>query len=137
MRDRLVRSLVVVSMVALLAYIAYLFLQGAVIVPVQNVESYNALAYALVLLVPLFLLVAYGIYPFAIPRQRVILFFVALLLLLLPQVSLQDYPDMWVYLADILKILWVVVLIVWPTGLIVSEKIVKKQAEENIEIIEV
>jgi hypothetical protein len=50
---------------------------------------------------------------------------------------LKDDPAQMIYLADLTKVVAVMLIILWPTGLLISSKVKKKKADSKIQVIEV
>lgn len=50
---------------------------------------------------------------------------------------LVDTPEQYVFLQDIIKVLGVFLIIVWPMKLLVNQKVADEKFNETVEIIEV
>ena len=59
------------------------------------------------------------------------------MLIFLARGSLVDDPNQYVFMRDILILLWVFMIIVWPLKLLITKKQQEKIEEEQAEIIEV
>ncbi len=135
MKDKVVSALRIATGVGIVWYVSYLFVNNETIVKPW---------YANLNMVVLWVIWIFGlrvifswIKSFFIPRQRLIQCITWIVLILLWSYVLQDDPDNYVYLADILNILWAILMVVWPIGILINEKIKKQKEEEKIEIIEV
>jgi len=53
------------------------------------------------------------------------------------EMLLVDTPEKYVFLQDIIKVLGVFLIIVWPMKLLVNEKAAEEKFNEKVEIIEV
>ena len=59
------------------------------------------------------------------------------MLIFLARGSLVDSPESYVFMRDILILIWVFLVVVWPLKLLLSKKQEERRQEEQAEIIEV
>lgn len=136
MKDIFTRAIVGIVFFAFIAYIAYLFQNNALIVQGEYSSSNTAMLIILAV-VALYVLVVYSLYPISIKFSKATLFFIGIGLIFVGQYVLLDDVAKNVYLADLSKIIGVVLLILSPTNILVSQKIITKKQEEKMEIIEI
>ncbi len=116
-----------------MAYLLWLWSQGVVIVQEWN----NTLAYILLLVVLGYVFVNYVIYHFHLKRNKVTLFILWLLLIVIGDGSLVADATAEIYVGDFVKIIWVVFMIAGPAKLFLSQKKAQEIKESSMEVIEV
>lgn len=109
---------------------------GNAIVDMQN-QNLNYPMYAILLVLSCYIVGFYGLVPTHVKFSRGILFVIALFSIFLGKFILSNDGAAGLYFGDILSVFGVIVMIVWPTGLIFSQKIKKQKEEKDLEIIEV
>ncbi len=119
----------------ILLYALRLLSQWATIIDPQFVEA-NIWAYIYVIIIALFL-IALIIKETLLPDNRRGLLVLGIAIILTSHLYLRDNADLHIYLADIMKLLWVILVVVWPTNMLVTKAYEEKKFEEEIEIIEV
>lgn len=119
----------------ILSYTLRLLSQWATIIDPQFVEA-NIWAYIYVIIIALFL-IALIIKETLLPDNRRGLLVLGIAIILTSHLYLRDNADLHIYLADIMKLLWVILVVVWPTNMLVTKAYEEKKFEEEIEIIEV
>ncbi len=72
-----------------------------------------------------------------LPTNRYTIALIWIALILFANLYLVDDPTQNVYLADVMKIIWVFLVIIWPMKLLVTTAIQENKASKNVEIIEV
>ena len=85
----------------------------------------------------MYIAIFYWIYPIHIKFSRSTLFVLWLSAIIMWKTVFLDDPMNNIYFWDISSVLWVVILIIWPTNLITTSKVKKIKEDKNIEIIEV
>jgi len=103
----------------------------------QDFASYNTMMYVLITALTWYVATAYWLYPLDLPRLKRTLFAIGLTMLFVWHYVLQDNPQNNVFFADLTKVIGVVLIIVAPFGLLVSDRIKKKRKASKIEVIEV
>jgi len=136
MRDIIKRFLIITVYGALLAYIVYLYGIGAPIVQWEH-QDLQWLIYVLLFVFALYKFVFYGIYPVKVNFSKITLFVLGLVLLFVGEYVLIDRPSQFIFLADIVKILAVVLIILSPTNILHTDAVQKKSKQKWVEIIEV
>ncbi len=136
MRDIIKRFGIIVVYGALLAYIVYLYGVGATIVQWAYLD-FNTIIYVLLFVFALYKFVFYGIYPVKINFSKITLFVLGMVLLFVGEYILLNNPSQWVYIADLIKIIAVVLIVLSPTNILHTDKVMKKDKAKGVEIIEV
>lgn len=119
----------------ILLYALRLLSQWAIIIDPQFAEV-NIWAYIYVIIIAIFL-IALIIKETLLPDNRRWLLVLGIAIILTSHLYLRDNPSLHIYLADIMKLLWVILVIVWPTKMLVTKAYEEKKFEEEVEIIEV
>jgi len=135
MKDIIKRTLISIVVAAFLWYIVLLALQWVTIVQWEYINS-NMLMYGILIIVSLFLIIFFGIYPVVIKFSKPILFVVWVWLIIIGHYVLLNDPHTQVYLWDIVKIFWVIVSILAWTNVLVSKKVKEKKQKSKMTIIE-
>lgn len=136
MRDIIKRFSIITVYGALLAYIVYLYGIGATIVQWSYLD-FNTAIYVLLFVFSLYKFVFYGIYPVKINFSKITLFVLGMVLLFVGEYVLVNNPSQWVYIADLIKIIAVVLVVLSPTDILHTDKVMKKDKAKWVEIIEV
>ena len=79
----------------------------------------------------------YGIYPIHIKFSRATSLVIWLLFIVLSQVILANDWYSHVYIWDLFSVLWVIILILFPTNILTTDKVKKQKSKKNEVIIEV
>lgn len=135
MKDKIVAWIRITIWVLLIWYIGYILKQNWIIVK-ESINNLNMIIIIIIWLLWWFFLIM-GIHPIAIKRFKIIQVIFWIILILFSHYFLKDNPSKNIYIADILKVLWVFMVIIWPTWFCIPEKIKKQIEESKIEIIEV
>ena len=136
MKDIIKRIIIGVVSWLFLGYLAYLFFQGTIIVQSAYLE-WNTLYFLILTLICLFLFILFGVYPVHFRLTKATLFVLGLALIIIWDTVLLNDVATYVYIGDIFKVLWVVLTLLAWTNLLITDKIIKKKQEKNIEIIEI
>jgi len=136
MRDIIKRFGIIVVYGILLAYIVYLYGIGATIVQWAYLD-FNTVMYVLLFLFSLYKFVFYGVYPVKINFSKITLFVLGMVLLFVGQYVLVNNPSQSVYIADLIKVVAVVLIMLSPTNILHTDKVMKKDKAKWVEIIEV
>ena len=100
-------------------------------------ENLNLMFYIILITICLYIAVFYWIYPIHIKFSRSTLFVLWLSAIIMWKTVFNDDPMNNIYFWDLSCVLWVLILIIWPTNLITTSQVKKSKEEKNIEIIEV
>lgn len=133
MKDKIVSWIRLVVGWWLLWYIAYLYMHGLI---VTKNAGYNLIVLGFIWLIAFWILFMW-IRPVYIKRFKTMQVLFWVFLIIFSQLLLLDNPSSNVFLGDIIKVLWVFMIIIGPTWFCIPEKIKKQVEESKIEIIEV
>lgn len=136
MKDLFKRIMISVISGWFLGYVAYLFFQNITIVQSGFIE-YNMVYYVILLLICLFLFVLFGIYPVHFKMTKATLFVLGIALIIIWDTVLLNDIANHVYVADIFKVLWVVLTLLAWTNVLITDKVKKQKQSKKVEIIEV
>ena len=134
-KDYIIKALIWLIWVALVAYVAWLYTQGAQVMS-EGWESNNMIGLIFAWVIGLFLILAAS-KESVLPNNRrgVLLLWIGVIWS--AHAYLADIPSSMVYLQDIMKLVGVVLCIAWPTKALQSAKYEEQKLEEEIEVIEV
>lgn len=117
-------------------YIAYLFFSSKIIVSEWFLE-FNTLYYSILAIVGIYLFVLFAIHPIYMKINKVSLFVLWIALVLIWDSVLINNIESYVYISDLVKILWSFLVVLAWTNFFVSAKAKKEKEESKLEIIEV
>ena len=129
MKDNIKRSIVITLFGLFLLYLVYLIIQWENIVK-SEFAGRNIPVYVILILFCLYMLVLYWLYPIHIKLSRATSLVIWLLLIVISQRVLANDGYSHIYIWDMFSVLGVVILILFPTNILTTEK-------ENEVIIEV
>jgi len=133
MKTFLFRSKTVLLGAALLTYTIWLFVNG---LSVWVTEAWTTAGLAVCAFVGLYL-IAIIAFPSLMPTNRWSIGLLWIGLVWFAHAFLRDNPAQMVYIADVVKLLWVFLIIAGPTKLLMTNKMEQEIADKNVEIIEV
>ena len=136
MWDKIKRSIVITIFGLFLLYLVYLISQWALIVK-SEYAGRNIPMYIILILVCLYMLGLYWLYPIHIKFSRATALVIWLLFIVLSQVVLANDGYSHIYIGDMFSVLWVAILILFPTNILTTDKVKKAKAKKNEIIIEV
>ena len=136
MKDIIKRIIISIISWWFIGYLAYLFFQNIIIVQSWFIE-FNALYYVILIIICLFLFILFGIYPVHFRLTKATLFVLGLALIVIWDTVLLNDVTNYVYVGDIFKVLWVILTLLAWTDILVTDKVIKKKNEKNIEVIEI
>lgn len=136
MKDIIKRVIISCISWIFLGYLAYLFFQNIIIVQSWFI-GFNTLYYIILIVICLFLFIFFGIYPIHFRLTKATLFVLGLALIVIWDTVLLNDVTTYVYVGDIFKVLWVVLTLLAWTNILITDKVIKKKQEKNIEIIEI
>lgn len=136
MKDIFKRIIISVISGWFLGYVAYLFFQNITIVQSGFIE-YNMVYYIILLLICLFLFIFFGVYPVHFKMTKATLFVLGIALIIIWDTVLLNDIANHVYVADIFKVLWVVLTLLAWTNVLITDKVKKQKQSKKVEIIEV
>ena len=136
MNDKIKRSIVITIFWLFLLYLIWLISQWSMIVQNQYAGR-NIPMYIILILLCLYMIFLYGIYPIHIRFSRTTALFIWLFFIVISQVMLANDGYSHIYIWDLFSVLWVAILILFPTNILTTEKVKKQKAKKNEVIIEV
>jgi hypothetical protein len=136
MKDFIKRGVVIAIFGLFLFYLIYLIIQWESIVK-SGYASRNIPMYIILILFCLYMIGLYWIYPIHIKFSRATALVIWLFFIVISQVVLANDGYSHVYIWDMFSVLWVAILILFPTNILTTEKVKKQKAKKNEVIIEV
>ena len=135
MKDRIKRSIVITIFWVFLIYLFWLIFKWESIVD-SNYPGRNIPLYVILICLCIYMIFFYGIYPIHIKFSRATSLFIALFFIVISQYLANDWSK-WIIIWDLFSVLWVIILILFPTNIITTDKVKKEKAKKNEVIIEV
>ena len=136
MKDNIKRSIVIAIFWVFLLYLIWLISQWSMIVKPEY-SNRNLPMYVILILLCLYMIWLYGIYPIHIKFSRATALVIGLLFIVVSQVVLANDGYSHIYIWDMFSVLWVAILILFPTNILTTDKVKKQKAKKNEVIIEV
>jgi len=136
MKDIIKRSVVIAIFGAFLLYLIYLITQWQSIVK-SAYSSRNIPMYVILICICLYMIWLYWIYPIHIKFSRATALVIWLLFIVISQVVLANDGYSHIYIWDLFSVLWVLILILFPTNILTTDKVKKAKDKKNEIIIEV
>ena len=136
MKDKIKRSIVITIFGLFLLYLIWLISQWSMIVQDQY-SGRNISMYIILILLCLYMIWLYGIYPIHIRFSRSTALVIWLFFIVISQVILANDGYSHIYIWDLFSVLWVLILILFPTNILTTDKVKKQKAKKNEVIIEV
>ena len=136
MKDKIKRSRVITIFGLFLLYLVYLIIQWSMIVK-SEYQSRNISMYVILIVFCLYMIWLYWIYPIHIRFSRATALVIWLVFIVLSQVVLANDGYSHIYIWDMFSVLWVAILILFPTNILTTDKVKKAKAKKNEVIIEV
>ena len=136
MKDAIKRGIVIAIFGLFLLYLVYLIIQWESIVK-SAYAGRNIPMYIILILFCLYMICLYWIYPIHIKFSRATALVIWLLFIVISQVVLANDGYSHIYIWDLFSVLWVLILILFPTNILTTEKVKKAKDKKNEIIIEV
>ena len=136
MKDKIKRSIVITIFGLFLLYLIWLISQWTMIVKDQY-SGRNISMYIILIAVCLYMIWLYWIYPIHIKFSRATSLVISLFFIVISQIVLANDGYSHIYIWDLFSVLWVLILILFPTNILTTEKVKKQKAKKNEVIIEV
>lgn len=136
MKDNIKRSIVIAIFWVFLLYLIWLISQWSVIVK-SEYNGRNIPMYIILIVLSLYMIGLYWIYPIHIKFSRATALVIGLLFIVISQVVLANDGYSHIYIWDLFSVLWVLILILFPTNILTTEKVKKQKSKKNEVIIEV
>ena len=136
MKDKIKRGLVITIFWLFLLYLIWLISQWTMIVKPEY-SGRNIPMYVILIVLCLYMIFLYGIYPIHIKFSRATALVIWLFFIVISQVLLANDWYSHIYIWDLFSVLWVLILILFPTNILTTEKVKKQKANKNEVVIEV
>ena len=136
MKDKIKRGLVITIFWLFLLYLIWLISQWSMIVKPEY-SGRNIPMYVILIVLCLYMIFLYGIYPIHIKFSRATALVIWLFFIVISQVLLANDWYSHIYIWDLFSVLWVLILILFPTNILTTEKVKKQKANKNEVVIEV
>ena len=136
MKDKIKRSIVITIFGLFLLYLILLISQWSMIVKPEY-SGRNIPMYIILIVLCLYMIWLYGIYPIHIRFSRSTALVIWLFFIVISQVVLANDGYSHIYIWDMFSVLWVAILILFPTNVLTTDKVKKQKAKKNEVIIEV
>ena len=136
MKDKIKRSIVITIFGLFLLYLILLISQWNMIVKPEY-SGRNIPMYVILIVLCLYMIWLYGIYPIHIRFSRATALFIWLFFIVISQILLANDGYSHIYIWDMFSVLWVAILILFPTNVLTTDKVKKQKAKKNEVIIEV
>ena len=136
MKDKIKRSIVITIFWLFLLYLICLIINWESIVKSEYLNR-NVPMYIILIVFCLYMIWLYWIYPVHIRFSRATALVIWLLFIVISQIMLANDGFSHIYIWDMFSVLWVAILILFPTNILTTEKVKKAKAKKNEVIIEV
>ena len=136
MKDKIKRSIVITIFGLFLLYLFFLIIQWESIVK-SEYAGRNIPMYVILIVLCLYMICLYWIYPIHIKFSRATALVIWLLFIVLSQIVLANDWYSHIYIWDMFSVLGVAILILFPTNILTTEKVKKEKAKKNEVVIEV
>ncbi len=136
MKDKIKRSIVITIFWLFLLYLIWLISQWSMIVKPEY-KGRNITMYIILIVFCLYMIWLYWIYPIHIRFSRATSLVIWLFFIVVSQIVLANDWYSHIYIWDMFSVLWVLILILFPTNILTTDKVKKQKAKKNEVIIEV
>ena len=136
MKDKIKRSIVITIFWLFLLYLIWLIFQWSMIVK-SEYAGRNIPMYIILIVLCLYMIWLYGIYPIHIKFSRATSLVIWLFFIVISQVLLANDGYSHIYIWDMFSVLGVAILILFPTNILTTEKVKKEKSKKNEVVIEV
>lgn len=136
MNDKIKRGIVITIFWIFLLYLIWLISQWAYIVKPEYGKR-NVTMYVILIILCLYMIFLYWIYPIHIKFSRATALFISLFFIVISTQYLENNWEEWIIIWDLFSVLWVAILILFPTNILTTDKVKKQKAKKNEVIIEV
>ena len=136
MKDKIKRSIVITIFGLFLLYLIWLISQWTMIVKPEY-SGRNIPMYIILIVICLYMIWLYWIYPIHIRFSRATALVIWLTFIVISQVLLANDGYSHIYIWDMFSVLGVLILILFPTNILTTDKVKKQKAKKNEVIIEV
>ena len=136
LKDNIKRSIVIFLFGLFLVYLIILLIRWEQITN-SEYARFNIPIYIILILICLYMVALYWIYPIHIKFSRATALVIWLLFIVISQRMLANDWYSHVYIWDMFSVLWVLILILFPTNILTTNKVKEAKNKENEVIIEV
>lgn len=136
MKDLIKKISVILIFWIFLTYLVYLLINKESITTPEYAR-FNIPMYIILIWICIYMVFIYWIYPVHFKLSRAASLVIGLLLIVLSQILLANDWYSHIYVWDLFSVLWVVILILFPTNIMTTDKVKKAKEKKNEIIIEV
>lgn len=134
--DIVKRSIFGLIFLAAITYLVFLFSTWVIIVNEKFLDKNNIILW-FYWLIFIYYFVFYTIRQTYIKKHKLRNTLIWIFLIISSQSFLLNSGHEWLYFADIFTVIWIFLTIIWPTNLLISNKVKKERQDKKMEIIEV
>ena len=135
-KDNIKRSFVILIFGLFLIYLIILLINWEQITNSEYTRL-NIPMYIILMLICLYMIALYWVYPIHIKFSRATALVIWLLFIVISQTVLANDWYSHIYIWDMFSVLWVLILILFPTNILTTENVKKAKEKKNEVIIEV
>ena len=135
-KDNIKRSFVILLFGLFLIYLIILLINWEQITNSEYTRL-NIPMYIILMLICLYMIALYWVYPIHIKFSRATALVIWLLFIVISQTVLANDWYSHIYIWDMFSVLWVLILILFPTNILTTENVKKAKEKKNEVIIEV
>ena len=135
-KDNIKRSIVICLFGLFLLYLVILLIKWEQITNSEYTRM-NIPMYIILMLVCLYMIALYWIYPIHIKFSRATALVIWLLFIVISQIILANDWYSHIYIWDMFSVLWVLILVLFPTNILTTDEVKKAKSKKNEVIIEV
>jgi hypothetical protein len=133
--DIIKRSVFGLFFLSVIIYLVFLFSNWTIIVNESFLDQNKAI-FGLYMVIFLYYLVFYIIKPTYIKKFKLRNTLIWIFMIVASQSFLLNSWNESLYFGDIFTVIWIFLTIIWPTNLLISQKLKKEKQEKRMEIIE-
>ena len=135
-KDNIKRSIVICLFGLFLLYLIILLINWEQITNSEYARM-NIPMYIILMLVCLYMIALYWIYPIHVKFSRATALVIWLLFIVVSQVMLANDWYSHIYIWDMFSVLWVLILILFPTNILTTDEVNKSKSKKDEVVIEV
>lgn len=135
-KDNIKRSIVITLFLIFLIYLIILIVKWESITT-SEYASRNIPMYVILIAICLYMIFIYWIYPIHIKFSRATALVIWILFIVISQTMLANDGYSYIYIWDLFSVLWFLIIILFPTNVLTTEKVKKEKNKKNEVVIEV
>jgi hypothetical protein len=135
-KDNIKRSIVICLFGLFLLYLIILLIKWEQITNSEYARM-NIPMYIILILICLYMIALYWIYPIHIKFSRATALVIWLLFIVISQIMLANDWYSHIFIWDMFSVLWVLILILFPTNILTTEEVKKAKSSKTEVVIEV